>query len=75
MRNADGLSRLPLQGDTDVDGGCINSLRLNTGIYLPISMKTVQEATAKDETLQLITKYVLFGWPSKIVVYFMESVF
>lgn len=66
MRNADGLSRLPLQGDTDVDGGCINSLRLNTGVYLPISMKTVQEATAKDETLQLITKYVLFGWPSKV---------
>lgn len=51
MRNADGLSRLPLKLATEIEGGSINLLKLNTDSKLPISMETIREHTIADESL------------------------
>lgn len=66
MRNADGLSRLPLNSITEVDGGTINVLKLNTESKLPISVETVRHYTANDESLKKICEYVHSGWPQKV---------
>lgn len=67
MRNADGLSRLPLPStETEVDGGSINMLKLNTESKLPISVETVKQYTQNDETLRQICEYVHSGWPEKV---------
>lgn len=63
MANADGLSRLPLRGTTEIDGGCINVLKVASDF--PITTSEVRIATNRDETLQRIKKYVLNGWPQK----------
>lgn len=65
MRNADGLSRLPLNSITEVDGGTINILKLNSDSQLPISVETVRQYTQSDENLQKICEYVRLGWPQK----------
>lgn len=66
MRNADGLSRLPLNSITEVDGGSINVLKLNTESQLPISVETIRQHTEEDENLKKISEYVREGWPQKI---------
>lgn len=63
MANADGLSRLPLKGTTEVDGGCINVLKV-AGDF-PITTIEVRKATNSDQTLQRVKGYVLNGWPQK----------
>lgn len=66
MRNADGLSRLPISGDTEIDGGCINMLKVDSN--LPISVDHVRKHTYSDTTSQKIREYVLHGWPQKVDV-------
>lgn len=66
MRNADGLSRLPLKGNTDVDGGCINVLCLGTEEQLPLSTDKIRAKTQSDNTLKKIRDYVVNGWPVKV---------
>lgn len=66
MRNADGLSRLPIQADTGIEGGTINILKLNSDSQLPISMDTIRKYTAEDSYLKKISEYVLLGWPDKV---------
>lgn len=64
MRNADGLSRLPVQGETEVDGGCINMLKVTNNF--PISLDCVKKQTNLDNTLKRIRQYVLYGWPQNV---------
>lgn len=66
MRNADGLSRLPLQSNTEIEGSSINMLKLNAEMHLPISVDTVRQYTMDDEYLRRICDYVHSGWPDKV---------
>lgn len=63
MRNADALSRLPLNESTEIEGSCINNFRISQ--ELPISLETVRKETAKDTILTLLLKFTMFGWPEK----------
>lgn len=76
MRNADGLLRLPLKHDTEVDGGCINVLVIDSEHKLPISMEKIRKIIQTDSTLKKISEYTLNGWPEKVEAsikhYFMK---
>lgn len=64
MGNVDALSRLPLEGSTDVEVEKINFI--NFGVDIPIELKDIDESTQNDPILSQVYKYVLNGWPPKV---------
>lgn len=72
MGNADALSRLPLNEESEIED--INFL--NFGTDIPIESKDVQEETLRDPLLSKVYEYVLNGWPknfsNEFVPYFSK---
>lgn len=74
MGNVDALSRLPLDGVTDVDVDQINFI--NFGEDIPIEHEDVKKETQQDPVLSKVYEYVLNGWPPKVnkelIPYFLK---
>lgn len=64
MGHVDALSRLPVEGKTDVDVEHLNFI--NFGVDIPIESKDIEEGTRDDPILCKVYQYVLKGWPSKV---------
>lgn len=62
MGNADALSRLPLQEQTNISSNLINFF--NIAGELPIKREDVARETLKDKYLSKIIEYIKEGWPS-----------
>ena len=67
--NADGLSRLPLEFDTEwndetEDTVCVlEQQQLN---QLPIKPSDIRQATAQDPVLSKVYDFTMRGWPNSI---------
>lgn len=64
MGNADALSRLPLQEQTNISSNLINFFNI-TG-ELPIKREDVARETLKDKYLSKVIEYIADGWPNPL---------
>lgn len=62
--NADGLSRLPLEGLVDEPCAPGDILLLESVNQAPIHAKNIQQLTAKDQILSRVFYWALHGWPA-----------
>ncbi|XP_017461733.1 PREDICTED: uncharacterized protein K02A2.6-like, partial [Rhagoletis zephyria] len=70
--NADALSRLPCGEDPEFDKGenSVFSIDVNYEAAVnsfPITDHVIKQMTEEDETLKLVLKYVLDGWPQHAI--------
>lgn len=64
LSNADALSRLPIEGSTDVEENCLNVLQVNNELFL--SMNEIRVGTERDKDLRKVFEHVKLGWPQII---------
>ena len=62
--NADGLSRLPIQGSTELQDP-VSVFQLSFVEELPVTAAEIAVETSKDDTLARVYQYVMEGWPGK----------
>ncbi len=63
MQNADALSRLPVDSNTDIAVDSIKFLNLTDN--LPVVREEIQRAQENDTVMSKVFNYVMFGWPNK----------
>jgi len=62
--NADGLSRLPLQGTFPEEGGEIKVFQLHQIESLPVTAEDIKKALQADPVLRKVLQYTRQGWPA-----------
>lgn len=64
LSNAEALTRLPVDGTTDVEDTYLNVLDFDNKLF--ISMQEIMQATSSDSSLSKVLEYVKTGWPDSI---------
>ena len=62
--NADCLSRLPMQEDTELEDP-VTFFQISHVDELPVTARDIAQATSKDPILARVYNYIMEGWPNK----------